>query len=535
METDVIVNAANCNLMMGGGVCGAIFRSAGEKRLSEACAEIGYCKTGDAVITPGFDLKAKYIIHTPGPIWYDNDPYQEELLYSCYIKSLRLAKKNGAESIAFPLISSGIYGCPKDIAVDTALRAFRDFLESDEMDIYLAVFDSGAVAEGKRHAEVAEYIDNAYALEHNDRDRRTNAAGMAESLIFCPVCGAPKNSSDIFCEQCGSAEDGNDYSADFREPLICAQTAMPESEEKSRKSFLKESRAAQKEEKARRKEEKKNQSKSESQNSGTPYVPDTANLPPAGVPSPAIPSAYIPAPEPEPKQDKSLLQSLVDAEIIRVCQHCGSLNKPSSKFCKACGYRLTPGNSVPASVSFSTAELLSFIKPDLFDKGKECCASEPLPESAPQPKFDKDIVCGSSAPLPELAPEPKPVFESAFAVSKKAFEPDESFSQSLLRLIDERGMTDAETYKKANIDRRLFSKIRGDVLYKPKKTTAVAFAIALELDLNETNLLLSKAGFVLSHSLKFDLIIEYFIKKKCYDMFEINRTLFEFDQPLLGV
>ena len=122
LEVDAIVNAANSHLLAGGGVCGAIFKAAGASQLQAACNKIGYCDSGDAGITDGFSLPAKYVIHAVGPIWQDGNRSEPQLLYHAYSRSLGLAKKHNIESIAFPLISSGIYGFPKASALKIAVN-----------------------------------------------------------------------------------------------------------------------------------------------------------------------------------------------------------------------------------------------------------------------------------------------------------------------------------------------------------------------------------------------------------------------------
>ena len=145
VEVDAIVNAANSALQMGGGVCGAIFRAAGAQQLQQACDQIGSCQTGDAVLTPAFQLQAKYIIHTVGPVWQGGNDNERQLLASCYRKSLQLALANGCESIAFPLISAGIYGYPKHEALTVATDEIQTFLKHHDMHIILVVFEKEAV------------------------------------------------------------------------------------------------------------------------------------------------------------------------------------------------------------------------------------------------------------------------------------------------------------------------------------------------------------------------------------------------------
>jgi len=145
LHVDAIVNAANTLLQMGGGVCGAIFNAAGADKLQTACDALTPIKTGEAVITQGFNLPAKYIIHTAGPVYRGGNQGEEALLRSCYINSLELAVKHKCESVAFPLISSGIYGYPKADALRVATAAIRDFISEHDIDVSLVVFDKEAL------------------------------------------------------------------------------------------------------------------------------------------------------------------------------------------------------------------------------------------------------------------------------------------------------------------------------------------------------------------------------------------------------
>ena len=326
MKVDAIVNASNTELEMGGGVSGAIFAAAGMEKLKAACNKIGRCDPGNAVITKGFDLDAKYIIHTVGPVWQGGNAGEKSLLKSCYTSSLQLAVQYRCQSIAFPLIASGVYGYPKDQALDDAVSAIRDFLKQYEMMVYLVVYDKKSFMLGEsKFSAIARYIDDKYVAEHHfsriERHMRT----------------------------------------------------YDDAEEQS-------------------------------------------------VQAPSFFAKSMPAPVAGKRKLEDIIQNL-----------------------------------------------------------------------------------------------------------------DETFSQMLLRLIDEKGYTDVEVYKRANIDRKLFSKIRSDKGYNPSKQTAIAFAISLKLSLDETRDLLSKAGYALSRSNKFDVIIEYFVEEEIFDIFEINQALFAFDQVLLGV
>ena len=178
--TDCIVNAANEQLMGGSGVCGAIFKAAGWNQLQNACNAIGHCDTGSAVITPAFNLKAKYIIHAVGPVWHDGKQKEPQKLYGCYKASLNLAKENGCHSIAFPLISAGIFGYPKDKAWRKAIQACNDFIQKNpdyDIDILFTVLDGKILQLG---------LDE---LERQRKDNKQNEQSSEADILLGKLDG----------------------------------------------------------------------------------------------------------------------------------------------------------------------------------------------------------------------------------------------------------------------------------------------------------------------------------------------------------
>lgn len=191
LNVECIVNAANERLQQGGGVCGAIFEEAGAFELQMACDRYGYCSTGDAVITPGFRLKAKHIIHAVGPIWVGGKNNEAELLYSCYERSLQLAMLNGCHSIAFPLISAGIYGYPKDEAWEIAIRAISNFLWKNpeyRLEVIIAVLDKAMLALG--NAILDKYLkednlqDSADVCDEEEEDSQEDYVTAHQFSIY---------------------------------------------------------------------------------------------------------------------------------------------------------------------------------------------------------------------------------------------------------------------------------------------------------------------------------------------------------------
>ena len=333
MKTDIIVNAANTNLLPGGGVCGAIFKQANDLRLEEECKRLAPINIGDAVITNAYNLPSRYIIHAVGPVYKDGMHNEKELLVSAYNNALALTIKHKCHSISFPLISSGIYGYPKEDALDIAVNTISSFLENHELDVYLVVFDRTSVSLSEKLYNHIEHYIQTYFVE----ERFTRRLTIESEYTFNTPTVSKKKSKSIYIPSISQNDDDN---------------------------------------------------------------------------------------------------------IFESCESTRSLD-----------------------------DLLNMI--------------------------------------------------------------DETFSEMMLRLIDEKGYTDSEIYKRANIDRKLFSKMRTQKHYHPSKKTVLALSIALRLSLDETTDFLNKAGYSLSNSQKSDIIIRYFIENKDYNIYTINEALFCFNEPTL--
>ena len=355
VKADAIVNTANPKPVIGSGTDSAIYHAAGETALLAERRRIDNIAPGSAAATPAFRLQAKHIIHTVGPVWMDGSHGERDILRSCYAKSLALAAELCAESIAFPLIATGVYGFPKDEALHIALSEIEKFLLTHDMTVILVVFDRRAFELSERLVgDIEAFID-----DHGVRTVKNEEYGLHDDM---------------------------ERAASIR----------------------------------RRRE-------------------------------------------------------LEEREIAY------------SAFGKA-------------------AEREDF--------------DEPIPDGMVMPEM---------AAAPMALPDVK-----GKSLEEVLGEAGKSFQQKLFELIDRSGMDDVSVYKKANIDRKVFSRIRCKADYKPTKKTAVAFAIALRLDMPTMLDLLSRAEIAFSPSSTFDLIITYFVTNGNYDIFEINATLFKYGQPILG-
>lgn len=412
MQTDAIVNAANAELRAGGGVCGTIYAAAGFAELQAACAVIGGCAVGGAVITPGFRLPAKYVIHAVGPMWQGGDHAEGALLAAAYRSALSLAAGHGLRSIAFPLISSGVYGYPKAQALSVAVSAIGSFLLTHgELDVYLVIYDHGAdtFSDG-RYSAIEGYID-------------------AHQSASTPVTVLPNEEDCFLPDSESTVGTGNPpWHSAFEPPLPSAAEPPP--------------------------------------TTSAPMPPNAPTFP-AFLRRIARDSQLQAAPTPE--------RAIPPEE-----PHAAHPASPMDE------------NSSPSKAGNPPKTLTGFARTTIFSAARE----ESLDEA-----------------IAHLG---------------------DTFSESVLHLVDRSGRTDVEVYKRANLDRKLFSKLRSDPDYRPSKSTAVALCIALELSLADARDLMARAGYALSMSSKADLIVAFFIEHGNYDIFELNEALFTFDQPCLG-
>ena len=407
MNTEAIVNTANDHPTVGTGCDIAVYKAAGYDELLEYRKEkIGFVPEGDAFITPGFNLKAKYIIHAVSPLYMGGDDREEEKLRSCYRKSLQLAKENNVKSVAFPLISTGGFGYPKEEGMRIAVDEINAFLLNNEMDIFLVVFDDKSKSLGERICpELEEYIDQNYVEEKHGEEYGKGFFGSALSSM--------------------SGSMGLLSNAQMRE----------------RRSST---------------------------------VADAAPMQSMGAPAPK-PSMAVAAPMPAafaPKPSK-----VADATPMQ------SMGAPAPK----------PSMAVAASMPSMAAA---------------------VEDAEEEPYIDFEEF-----------------HESKLEERMKHI--SDTFSQYLMYLIRDKKMENAEVYKRAIVDKKIFSKIKNNVDYHPQKLTALCLCVGAKLNLDEARDLLARAGYALSPCDKTDIIFSYFIENEIYDMIELDIQLEEHGLPCI--
>ena len=411
IEADAIVNTANPEPRYAGGTDAAIYKAAGAEDLLAERRKIGRIAPGEAAVTSAFRLPAKYIIHTVGPEWIDGRHGEYDILRSCYRKSLHLADQLGCESIAFPLIATGVYGFPKDQALEIALSVIREYLEGSDLDVILVVFGRGSyqIAAGLTE-RIEEYIDENYVAEQ-------------------------------------TAEEYGELAEEFSGEFSGERRRLWRRGRLGSNVFLDAER--------------------------------TEGMAAAKAPKAGPTAAPTAAP----------LAAAEEAEAA----------------------------DVGADEAF-------YAEDEAFVAGADSAN-----EAVPYLSAKEAVPYRESKKASSYAPKQKNA-----SLEDAVNNLGESFQARLLRMIDERGMSDPEVYKRANVDRKLFSKIRCSEDYIPKKKTIVALAIALRLNMDDTRDLLASAGLMLTNNSKADVIVSFCIENGIYDIFEVNALLFKFRQPILG-
>ncbi len=430
MNTEAIVNTASNSPIVGSGCDSAVYNAAGyDELLSYRIEKIGNVPEGDAFITPGFALKAKYIIHAVSPLFLGGGEGEEEKLRSCYRKSLQLARENGIRSISFPLIATGGFGYPKEEGMRIAVDEINAFLLQNEMDIFLVVFDSTATALGERiYPDLEAYIDRHYVEEKRE-------------------------------EEYGDAYFGSVRPGD--------------------KGF-------------------------------DAYRDEASRL------------------------DRRLKKSVRGALSMGLSSVFRDKSEPSASMYEAGSARDAEEPSYPEAGSARDAE-----EPSYPEAGSAEDAEEPSYTEA-GPADGEELAEAAAGPLYAAEKLANDIGEASFDDVLDASKLDErmkhlsdTFSQYLMFLIKEKGLSNVDVYKRAIVDKKVFSKIKNDPDYHPQKPTVLRLCIGALLNLDEARDLLARAGYALSPCDKTDVVFSYFVENKIYNMIEIDIKLEEYGLPCI--